>query len=674
MPENKHAGKNGVFFLYAYRRNDQTINSESQLIPISPTMKTFWKALLSITIVFGACMPAIADDHDHGATTKSKVKPPTVYLDKSPRIVEYQLKRLENERLLLVPRKTDDPKYIPVYQAILTRGGMSPQYREESVDALSVLNKTTESQVLLSAVESVKVENRESRRTARTLAEMLLKQPVGELTKLTETLEATIDSAAPFQRGVAFAALIAGNQADKASELAFQSDELTVDWAHAIPMLRQPEQRNQQREKLVGLITQSKNVDVKTAAIAALGAVKSSSDETFQFLAPLIKNDKLRDSSVKTLLRLPLESYDTEKSNSMAAYLVEMAEMTEPANRTTDEFVDAMQLVDRLMAKLPTDTAKAFRKRLSEVTVRVVKIKTVEEEMRYDVPYFAVEAGRPVQIVLENHDLMPHNLVVTQPGKLKDVANEGLAAGPTGTDGLPYVPDTDDVIAASEMIQPDKVTRITLDAPTEPGEYSYVCTFPQHWYRMYGVMVVVEDLDEWNKNPTEPANPIGSNRAFIQAWTVDDLKSELSAGIRGSTPKIGEKIFKEASCAGCHKVAGNGGVIGPELTDVWPRMKGDEAVILREILDPSHKIEAKYAMHLILTVDGETISGIVIKEDDDNVSMLTNPESQKPTLIAQDDIEEMVKSSTSMMPKALMDQYSKAEIFELMGYLKSVAP
>ncbi len=83
---------------------------------------------------------------------------------------------------------------------------------------------------------------------------------------------------------------------------------------------------------------------------------------------------------------------------------------------------------------------------------------------------------------------------------------------------------------------------------------------------MYGVMVVVEDLDAWLKNPVEPANPIGSNRSFVQAWNVDELKDELDAGLRGRSPEIGKKIFVEASCAGCHKVNGEGGVIGPELS------------------------------------------------------------------------------------------------------------
>jgi putative heme-binding domain-containing protein len=191
---------------------------------------------------------------------------------------------------------------------------------------------------------------------------------------------------------------------------------------------------------------------------------------------------------------------------------------------------------------------------------------------------------------------------------------------------------------------------------------------------MYGVMVVVEDLDQWNKNPTEPANPIGSNRSFVQAWNVDDLKDELDTGLRGRTPAIGEKIFVEASCKGCHKVAGEGGVIGPELTDVFARWKGDRVGVLREILDPSHKVDAKYQMQLILTTDGKTLTGIVLKEDDDNVTLMANPEAKEPILVPQDDIDDMVPAKNSMMPKALMDQYTKDELFEMMSYLESLGP
>lgn len=292
--------------------------------------------------------------------------------------------------------------------------------------------------------------------------------------------------------------------------------------------------------------------------------------------------------------------------------------------------------------------------------------------MRYDVPYFAVQAGKPIQIILENHDLMPHNLVLTTPGSLKAVAQAGLNAGPKGgSTGLAYVPDSADVLYATDLVPSDTQTRLTFDAPTEPGEYPYVCTFPQHWYRMYGVMVVVEDLDQWQKNPMEPENPIGNNRSFVQAWTVEDLKGDLESGLLGRSKAIGQRLFDEASCRGCHQIAGEGGVIGPDLSKVVAKWKGNRAELLREILEPSHRVDEAYQMQKILTVDGQTLTGIRLSEDDEKVVLMTNPEAKEPITLLQDDIEIMAPSSVSMMPKALLDQYTKDEIFEIMAYIES---
>ena len=596
--------------------------------------------------------------------------PPKVFLDKSPRIVQYQLKRLSNQQLLLVDRKTDDKKYIPVYEAILSRPGMSPQFQEESIAALAALKGTDAATEMLSAITAMKSDA--DPRTVRGLAKMLLDQPAESLGKQADALTEATESDGELQRAIGFAGLIAGGQSDAAWSTAKASDDAMVDWLAAVPLLPKSFARAGLRDQIVGLVRES-SPNVINAAIKALSAIPAYQESTFELAAPFVAKDEFRTAAVRTLLKTPKKVRGESTSQGLVATLVKLAEETAPKDRTTDEFIDAMQLADQLMANVPTSAAKAFRKRLSAVTVRVVKIKTVEEEMRYDIPYFAVEAGSDVQIVLENHDLMPHNLVVTAPGALKEIANLGLQVGPTGGwKGLPYVPESDKVIAASEMLQSDKSQRVTFTAPTEPGEYPYVCTFPQHWYRMYGVMVVVKDLDEWNKIPVEPANPIGSNRAFIQAWTVDDLKGELDTGLRGRTASIGEKIFAEASCKGCHKVKGEGGVIGPELTDVFKRWKGDRVGVLREILDPSHKVDAKYQMQQILTTDGKVLSGIVLKEDDDNVTLLSNPESKEPTVVPQDDIDDIFPAKNSMMPKALMDQFTKDEIFEMMAYLESL--
>ncbi|MDC0317810.1 hypothetical protein OAM37_04695, partial [bacterium] len=93
-------------------------------------MRYFALCYLLTTLI---SVPVWGQDHAHTAGDTSsntrKVEAPKVFLDKSPRIVAYQLKRLDNQRLLMVERKRTDEKYIPVYEAILARIGMSPQFR-----------------------------------------------------------------------------------------------------------------------------------------------------------------------------------------------------------------------------------------------------------------------------------------------------------------------------------------------------------------------------------------------------------------------------------------------------------------------------------------------------------------------------------------------------------------
>ncbi|WP_160168351.1 c-type cytochrome [Novipirellula maiorica] len=632
----------------------------------------------SVVLAFSVCVPSlvcVADDHSHGTTGRS-VQPPTVFLDKSPRIVAYQLNRLDSERLLMVPRQTDDVKYIPVYEAILSRDGMSPQFRQESVAALAKLRETSVAEETLAALEKIKLDDRQGKRTAKVLAEMLLDQPVATLKQSKAMLEdAASDADEPFVRSVGLAALIQIGDAASAWSIAAADDESTLAWLDAVGLVPGSPQRLALRDHVVELIENAKSEKVRNHAITAMSEIASQPSETFDLIAPFVADPSYRSAAVRTLLRVPVKQRPSKTSQALVATLVDLAESTAPAERTTAQFVDAMQLADQMMAAVPAEQAKSYRNRLREVTVRVVRIRAVEEEMRYDIPYFAVEAGRPVQIVLENHDLMPHNLVVTAPGALKEVAQAGAVVGSAGGwKDLPFVPALDSVLAASEMVQPDQLDRITFDAPTEPGEYPYVCTFPQHWYRMYGVMVVVKDLDAWMKNPEEPANPIGSNRSFVQAWKLDDLQGEIENGMKGRSPHIGARIFAEASCQGCHKVGSEGGVIGPDLTEVFTRYKGDRAAVLREIIDPSHKVDAKYAMHQILTVEGRVVTGIILNEDKDNVTVLENPEAKEPTVISQDDIEEMVQSPNSMMPKGLMDQYTQDEIFEMLSFLEKADP
>ena len=613
--------------------------------------------------------------HDHGGAPSNGVSRPRVFLDKSPRIVWYQLNRLSNERLLLVERATDDPKYLPVWEAILLRPGISNQDKLQAVTALVGLQKSDTVTVLLDAVGRLTGSARQQDRAARQLTLLILEQPPAALVQKQEALGKAIASDRLLLQRAAFAALLVAGKKDAAWTQAQANEPGQMAYLAAIAILPDPSLRGALRDTVIQSLDEQVPDPVRRAGVRALAHVPSEYASNFRIVARLVKRPELETAAVRTLLRIPKPQRPADAAVWLAGWLVEKAEATPAPDRTSDAFLDAMQLADQLLAALPVEQARRYRERLRAVTVRVVRIHTVEEEMRYDTRFFAVESGRPVQVVLQNEDLMPHNLVITEPGAMREVAELGSALAPDqGYQGKQYVPASNKVLFATQMVQAGKQERLTFTAPLEPGEYPYVCTFPRHWMRMYGVMVVVEDLDAWLQNPEEPADPLGNNRSFVKNWTLDELRQDLAASLRGRNFEIGERLFVEATCAQCHKAKGKGGAVGPELTDVLHRWKGNHAGILREILDPSYKVDPKYALQVIFTEDGRVISGVVTEETKTSVTVVSNPESPRPQQISRDDIEEIQKTSTSLMPKGLLDRFTKDEIFEILGFLVAAPP
>ena len=90
-----------------------------------------------------------------------------------------------------------------------------------------------------------------------------------------------------------------------------------------------------------------------------------------------------------------------------------------------------------------------------------------------------------------NPDGMQHNLVITVPGALEEVGMAGneMAKDPEGIKRH-FVPTTPKVLHATKLIEPNAGEVLRFNAPTQPGTYPFVCTYPGHWPVMNGRMVV----------------------------------------------------------------------------------------------------------------------------------------------------------------------------------------
>ena len=612
----------------------------------------------------------VAQEHaEHGSVSSKKVEPPTVFLDKSAKIVEYQLKRLSNSQLLAIEVATDHPKYVPVFAAIAARPGMSAEQRETAVHALATLNGRSATETVFEQLGKLVDSDRVQQRVARELTELLLRQPSDQLPIGILTDAASNKSHLVCQ--AAMAALINSGNASAAQKIAATGTTAKVGLLAAVMIVPAEENRFGLRAYVLEALQVSLPKEVRLQAALSLPSVGGAPNDIFAALAKMIAEPAMEEVAVQSLLKINSLKIEPALARQVAIQLIAIAEATPADKRTTDHFIDAAQLVDRLLPRLDEEESKSMRKRMQDIAVRVVRVKTVAEEMRYDLRYFVAAAGKSIQVILQNEDLMPHNLVVVRPGTLREVALQAATMAPDAmTDDKQYVPSLPQVLFATKMIQSNRQERLTFTAPETPGEYPFVCTYPNHWMRMYGVMVVVADVDAYMQNPTEPKDPLGNNRSFVKNWKLGDFDDKLESGLRGRNNEIGARIFTEATCAQCHVLGGKGGRVGPELAEVFKRHKDDTQSVLREIIEPSHKIDPKFASHSVLTLDGQVYSGVIVAEDEKSISLLSNPDQPKPTVIQRTEIDEMVQSSKSIMPAALMDQFTQDEVFELLGHIK----
>jgi putative membrane-bound dehydrogenase-like protein len=258
-----------------------------------------------------------------------------------------------------------------------------------------------------------------------------------------------------------------------------------------------------------GIAPAAKNVTTKNIATAALkhpspavrkAAIQLLAASSLQ-ASTLLSTGILQDPDPNTRLAAIVSLTNVAPSAAIGKVLVNMHEEKEIQE---DEWLE--KAVTAAMARhgdgekvvvntnVSTDVAKGGANVAVKVKVpaTVIMLKVKKNEMKYDRKTFTVTAGKPIVIVFDNPDFMQHNLVITQPGAMEVVgrAADKLAAHPKGAE-MSYVPEMPEVLFATKLVDPQHKVTLRFTAPTKPGDYPFVCTFPGHWSIMNGIMKVV---------------------------------------------------------------------------------------------------------------------------------------------------------------------------------------
>jgi putative heme-binding domain-containing protein len=591
----------------------------------------------------------------------------TFYLPKNPVAAAYILGRLSNQELVQAPRSEF------VYVALLGRKGLDKKYRLEALDGLSKLRHSDTLTELLTGIEDLDKKGEESLDSLHDLANLLVGLSPADLTAKRSRLESLAqDAQLPFTKQAGYAALIvADGSGDKAWELTGADTARRADLLQAIPLIPQAQIRASFYLKVEPLTKGDSSPELLRAAMTALPAIAGHEAEAFKILAGFVQTGKEAAAAVAALQQIPQKDWSNDLAQPLVESLLATLKKTPPEVRTSVDFVRTVQFATDLASLLPADQARTLTKTLRGLGPTVFVLKAVYEQLRYDKTLLVVEAGKPVAITLTNEDAMPHNIAILAPGALEEIgsAAEKLPAEPDA-EGRLYVPASPKVLHATKLAPPGQSIQLAFDAPTETGDYPYVCTFPGHWRRMTGVMTVVEDVDAYLAS--HPAAPPPK----ITEWKLEDLAPDLPKLGPGRDLANGRRLFTQLACVQCHKLGGQGYAYGPDLATVFSKYKNDRAQVLEQILEPSKNIEDRYRNIEFEIKGGEPITGMVMKEEGETVTIQSGPADSLIQALKKSDIQQRRPQKSSPMPVGLLNTLSKEDIFDLLMFVESggIAP
>ncbi|HET6883472.1 MAG TPA: heme-binding protein [Pirellulales bacterium] len=170
------------------------------------------------------------------------------------------------------------------------------------------------------------------------------------------------------------------------------------------------------------------------------------------------------------------------------------------------------------------------------------------------------------------------------------------------------------------------------------------------------------------ENSADSAPQPAIQRPFVWDWKLADLVDSLDQLSAGRNFDRGRDVYRAALCDRCHRLAGSGTTLGPDLTGCGNRFGRRD--LLETVLSPSKFVDEKYRPTAIELTDGKLIVGRITGDDGKSLTVATNPlDSTQLVSVSHGDIESRTPSLLSPMPSGLLNTLSKDEILDLLAYL-----
>lgn len=411
--------------------------------------------------------------------------------DPSKMLVPAEAKALKFVLARLSPAElAKAPGVEPVLLAQVDRDGSADAVREAALQALAKLHRSGRATEIALALARLEAAGAQGVPLAQKMGELLLNSPAPELFAAEAALEKlAASSKLPKLRLAAHAAWgQAAADFDGLWKRLEKTPERQVELLAALPLVRDAQARARVRPALERVLQPHSGAS-EGLSLAALRALPLTGEGfgpgNFELLSGLILKERFVPEAAAAMAQLPEAVLSGEKAVDLGALaplvsaLLRWLEAVPEKERQSPQFAAALQTGRVLAGKLEAQAVAAERK-LRAVKSEVCVLRPVFEQGRFEVQWLTARAGQPLEVVFENTDAVPRNVVLVAPGARETVLAEAakLSLNQSDAEGRVFVPKHQGVLAATKLLAPGERQVLKLNAPDKPGRYEFVCTVP----------------------------------------------------------------------------------------------------------------------------------------------------------------------------------------------------
>jgi putative heme-binding domain-containing protein len=144
---------------------------------------------------------------------------------------------------------------------------------------------------------------------------------------------------------------------------------------------------------------------------------------------------------------------------------------------------------------------------------------------------------------------------------------------------------------------------------------------------------------------------------------IEALKKQLNPTALAQGDRSQGRAVYNRVCGSCHRLYGQGGEIGPDLTGSG---RDNLDYLLENIVDPGASVSADFRMVALAMTDGRVLNGLVKSQSARTLTLQTQTEA---ITLDRSEIESIHPSPSSFMPEGLLETLNALEIRNLIAYL-----